>query len=213
MSDNTPDRPAPRGPRLSRRGFLKGSGLATAGVVAAQAGLAQAAPPEAAPDVAGAEATALTLDINGRKTRVLARADEVLVDTLRDRLGMTGTKLVCGRGACSACTVLVDGEPQCSCLTLTHELDDAEITTIEGLAEDTEEGLVLTPVQEAFVEEDASMCGYCTPGMVLSCTALLNRNPDPTLHEVKAAVRGNLCRCGTYPHVFKAALCAAEKMG
>ena len=207
------DKPTPSGRgKLSRRGFLKGSGLATAGVVAAQTGLLANAAADA-PDTAGAEATAVTLRVNGRAERVLARADETLVDTLRDRLELTGTKLVCGRGACSACTVMIDDVPVCSCLTLTHEVGDAEVRTIEGLAEDTADGLVLSPVQEAFVEEDASMCGFCTPGMVMSCTALLERNPNPSLTEVKEAVRGNLCRCGTYPHVFKAALSAAKKMG
>lgn len=193
---------------FSRRNFLKGTSLTTAGLLVGNSVLAKDG---AAATTAerGPEAAAVTLNLNGGKVRTLARPDEILTDTLRDRLEMTGTKLVCGRGACSACTVMIDDRPVCSCLTLTVEVQDREITTIEGLAD----GDQLHPVQEAFIEEDASMCGYCTPGMIMSCTALLNRNPNPNLTEVKQAVRGNLCRCGTYPHVFKAALAAAKKMG
>ena len=191
---------------LSRRNFLRGTGLATAGLATAPAGLLANVTADAPPVILTADEGTVTLRVNGQTHTIVARPDETLVEALRNRLDLTGTKLVCGRGACSACTVLIDGQPVCSCLTLAVEAQDGEITTIEGLADGDE----LTPVQEAFIEEDAAMCGYCTPGMVMSCTALLDRNPDPTLEEVKQAVRGNLCRCGTYPHVFKAALRAAK---
>ncbi len=203
MADQPDDRTPKRG--LSRRGFLKGSGLATASVVGINSGLLARGNYAAEAPVYGPNEATATLRVNGQSVKVLARPDETLAETLRDRLDLTGTKIVCGRGACSACTVTLDGKTVCSCLTLTLEAQGVEIETIEGLAD----GEALTPVQQAFIDEDASMCGYCTPGMVMSCEALLARNPDPTLDDVKDAVRGNLCRCGTYPHVYKAALRAA----
>jgi aerobic-type carbon monoxide dehydrogenase small subunit (CoxS/CutS family) len=124
----------------------------------------------------------------------------VLADALRERLGLTGTKVVCGRGACGACTVLIDGDSACSCLLLAAEVQGKKITTIEGLASDGR----LAPIQEAFVAADALQCGFCTPGIVMSCKALLDRNPKPSREQIRHAVSGNLCRCGTYPHVFEA---------
>jgi aerobic-type carbon monoxide dehydrogenase small subunit (CoxS/CutS family) len=118
---------------------------------------------------------------------------------------LTGTKEVCDRATCGACTVLLDGEPIYSCMKLAIEAQGHKITTVEGLAKDG----VLTPVQQAFVECDASMCGFCTPGFVLSVTALLQRNPKPSADEVKHACAGNLCRCGTHPHILQAAQKAA----
>ena len=192
---------------LSRRNFLRGTSLATAGLATAQAGLLANVGAELPPPVVSSAEGSITLQVNGRTHRLLARPDETLADALREHLDLTGTKVVCGRGACSACTVMLDDKPVCSCLTLAVEAQDKAITTIEGLAD----GDQLTPIQEAFIEEDASMCGYCTPGMIMSCTALLDRNPNPTLQDAKEAVRGNLCRCGTYPHVFKAVLRAAKQ--
>src|SRR5262249_2602146 len=128
-----------------------------------------------------------------------------LAETLRFELGLTGTKVVCDRGACSACTVHLDGVPVCSCLTLAIDVGERKITTIEGLAR----GDKLLPIQEQFIQQDALQCGFCTPGMVMSCAALLSRNPKPTLDEVKTAVSGNLCRCGTYPKVFAAVMAAS----
>jgi xanthine dehydrogenase YagT iron-sulfur-binding subunit len=119
---------------------------------------------------------------------------------------MTGTKVVCDRGSCSACTVWLDGTPVNSCMTFALDVGSRAITTIEGLAK----GGQLHPVQAAFVEHDALQCGYCTPGMVMSCAALLARNPKPTLDDVRHATSGNLCRCGTYPKVFEATLAAAK---
>ncbi len=142
----------------------------------------------------------LTLKINGAVHRLSVEPRVMLVDALRERIGLTGTKVVCGRGACGACTVLVDGETACSCLLLAHDVAGSEILTIEGLAAGGE----LTPLQMAFVEADALQCGFCTSGMVLSCHRLLASNPNPTRPEIRAAVAGNLCRCGTYNHVFDA---------
>ena len=120
---------------------------------------------------------------------------------------LTGTKLVCDRGNCGACTVLLDGEPVVSCLVLAADAAGREIRTVEGLAAGDE----LTPLQEAFCEEDALMCGFCTPGFVMAITACLERNPAAGLEEVKAACAGNVCRCGTYPHIFNAAHAAVRK--
>jgi len=129
-----------------------------------------------------------------------------LVEALRGPLGLTGTKLACDRGTCSACTLWLDGEAVCSCMMLAIEAQTRSVTTIEGLAR----GDVLHPVQAAFIEHDALQCGFCTPGLVMSCAALLERTPDPSPDEVKAAISGHYCRCGTYPHVISATLAAAK---
>jgi aerobic-type carbon monoxide dehydrogenase small subunit (CoxS/CutS family) len=192
--------------RLSRRGFLFGTPLAA---VAAEACLpADTAEGQGAP-VVGPGAVAVTLKINGQEHTLQVEPRRTLADVLRNDLGMTGTKIGCDRGACSACTVWIDGTPVVSCLTFVLDAAGREVTTIEGLAR----GDALHPVQEAFIEHDAMQCGFCTPGMVMSCAALLHRNPSPTLDDVKAAVSGNLCRCGTYPKVFAATLAAAKKKG
>jgi xanthine dehydrogenase YagT iron-sulfur-binding subunit len=142
----------------------------------------------------------LELKINGAVHRLSVEPRVTLADALRERIGLTGTKIVCGRGACGACTVLLDGETVCSCLMLAHEASGRSITTIEGIAA----GGRLTPLQEAFIEADALQCGFCTSGMVLSCQRLLDHNPKPSRPEIREAISGNLCRCGTYNHVFDA---------
>src|SRR5205823_1155666 len=126
---------------------------------------------------------------------------------LRTHLDMTGTKIVCDRGSCSACTVWLDGTPVCSCMTLALDAHGKEITTIEGLAQ----GDQLHRVQQQFIEHDAMQCGFCTPGMIMSCAALLAHNANPSLDDVKTATSGNLCRCGTYHNVFQATLAAAKQ--
>ncbi len=156
----------------------------------------------------GPAPVALTLRINGETRVVHADPATTLVEVLRDELGMTGTKIGCDRGACSACTVWVDGEVIASCMTFVFDVRDRQITTIEGLAD----GDNLHPVQQAFVEHDALQCGFCTPGMVMSCARLVERNPDCTLDDVRQAVSGHLCRCGAYPNIFKATLAAAATM-
>jgi len=159
----------------------------------------------AVPRAMGPQTFALTLWVNGRPAIVHVDPATTLVEVLRDSLGLVGTKIGCDRGACSACTVWIDGEVAASCMTFALDARDRRITTIEGLAGDGQ----LHPVQQAFVTHDAMQCGFCTPGMVMSCAALVERNPDCTLDDVKTAVSGHLCRCGTYPNVFKATLEAA----
>lgn len=205
----SPDNKQPKSP-LSRRSFLKGAGATTAGTVVLGAGLVSFASPAQAPsgpDVMGPGLAELRLTVNGQARQIQVTPDTTLAEALRNHLYLTGTKIGCDRGACSACTVMLDNKPVCSCMTLALDAADSKITTIEGLAN----GDQLHPVQEAFIEHDATMCGFCTPGMVMSCAALLERNSNPTLAEVKAATSGNLCRCGTYPKVFEATLAAAKK--
>lgn len=149
----------------------------------------------------------VALTLNAEKLQLDVPSNEVLLDTLRDRLGLTGTKDVCRTGDCGACTILMNGEAIHSCLTLTAEAEGAEIVTVEGLSQ----GHKLSTVQEAFLEEEATHCGFCTPGMIISATALLMSNPKPTEQEVKEALEGNLCRCGTYYSDVAAVLKASRK--
>lgn len=161
----------------------------------------------ASADTFGPAAQSLSLLVNGEVRTAPADPATTLVEFLREALGLTGTKIGCDRGACSACTVWIDGEVAASCMTLAFDARDHSITTIEGLAR----GDQLHPVQRAFIEHDALQCGFCTPGMVMSCAQLVNNNPDCTLDDVKAAISGHLCRCGTYPNIFKATLAAAAE--
>ena len=139
----------------------------------------------------------MIISVNGRKHEVDPPADERLLTTIRDRLELTGTKLVCGRGECGACTVLLDGRLAYSCLTLTHACEGQEVTTIEGIGTPS----TLSKVQQAFVQHDAAQCGYCTPGQVLAAVALLESNPRPDDDAITRGMSGNLCRCGTYPNI------------
>lgn len=193
---------------LSRRQFLKGSALTAAGAAALDSGLlAQTA--GSATNVVGPGAVPITLRINGKAHKLPVEPRTTLAEALRETLNMTGTKVVCDRGSCSACTVMLDNMPVNSCMTFALDVGNREVTTIEGLG--TPERM--HPVQAAFVEHDALQCGYCTPGMEMSVAALLRSDPNPTEEKVRHAVRGNLCRCGTYPKVFEAALAAAGKKG
>ena len=150
----------------------------------------------------------LVLHVNGVARRTEAAEEEPLLWVLRNRLGLTGTKFGCGEGECGACTVLLDGQPRKSCLTPASQAAGMKITTIEGL----ERGGKLSPVQEAFLEEDAMQCAYCTSGMVLAATALLAAKPRPSDAEVLEAMNGNLCRCGTYPRIRAAIRRASQTM-
>ena len=191
---------------FSRRQVLGGSIYATVG--AGAAGLvptvAVAEVPQERPS--SAETHDIVLWLNGVDRPLRVESRTTLAEALRGPLGLTGTKIGCNRGACSACTVWLDGAPICSCMTFAVEVGSRAVTTIEGLAH----GDDLHPVQEAFVAHDAMQCGFCTPGMAMSAAALLERNADPTDEDVKRAISGHICRCGTYPHVVAATLAAAK---
>jgi aerobic-type carbon monoxide dehydrogenase small subunit (CoxS/CutS family) len=150
--------------------------------------------------------TMVTLTVNGDERHVAVEPRRTLLDTIRHELGLTGTKKVCDMGNCGACTVLIDGQPMYACLVLAVDVGDRAVTTIEGLVR----GDQLDPVQQAFIEEDAFQCGYCTPGQIMSLRALLNTEPEPTVDQIRRAVSGNLCRCGAYPHIVAAGQRAAQ---
>jgi xanthine dehydrogenase YagT iron-sulfur-binding subunit len=149
----------------------------------------------------------MRLIVNGAQHDVTVPAHETLLTTLRERLSLTGTKLVCGRGECGACTVLLDGVSVYACLTLTAACDGQSVTTIEGIG--TPDGL--HPVQTAFIENDALQCGFCTPGQIIAAVALLGEVGNPTESQVVRGMSGNLCRCGTYPKIVRAVMAAAER--
>ena len=146
--------------------------------------------------------------VNGKPYEVIIEPHMLLVDVLREKIGLMGTKYACGTGDCGACTVLIDGKPVFSCLTLAVTVKEKSILTIEGLAEGTN----LHPIQQAFVDNGAVQCGFCTPGMILSAKALLDENPKPTRDEIKSALAGNLCRCTGYVKIVDAVSAAADTM-
>ena len=201
---------------LTRRGLFRGIGSAT--VVA---GCAQAPPgaktttPSAGAALAAGEigpaASRLSFELNGIAVQVDVEPRTTLLDALRIDLDTTGPKKVCDRGACSACTVLVDGVQRNSCMMLAHDVEGRRVTTVEGLPKDGQ----LTVLQKKFVEHDAQQCGFCTSGMLMSCVALLQRTSGRasavSADEVNEAIRGNLCRCGTYPHVVAAVVAASKE--
>jgi xanthine dehydrogenase YagT iron-sulfur-binding subunit len=193
---------------VSRRQFIKGSAITAAGTAVLNSGLL-AQTGNGSNRALGPGAVPITLSINGKTQQISVEPRTTLAEVLRDQLHMTGTKVVCDRGACSACTVMLDDTPVNSCMTFALDVGKRNVTTIEGLG--TPENL--HPVQAAFVEHDALQCGYCTPGMVMSSAALLKENPNPSLEEVQHAVRGNICRCGTYPKIFDAVLAASGRKG
>ena len=151
----------------------------------------------------------IRLTVNGKTYKLEVDLHRSLVEVLRNELDLTGVKYGCGTGECGACTVLIDGKPWLSCLTLAVSVDGKEITTIEGLSQDGK----LHLLQEAFIEHAAIQCGYCTPGVILCAKALLDENTRPTKEDVKQYLRGNLCRCTGYVHIIEAVLAAAEEIG
>ena len=152
--------------------------------------------------------TPATFLVNGRPYELAIEPHYLLIEVLRDHLGLTGTKHSCGVGNCGACTVLVEGEPVLACLTLALDVQDKPILTIEGMVEDG----VLHPLQQAFIDYGAIQCGFCTPGMIMSAKALLDKNPSPSEVEVREALAGNICRCTGYVKIVEAVLAAAEIM-
>lgn len=191
------------GQGVSRRRFL---GSVGAGAVVAATGVGQ--PARAVPEITSPdEMVQVALAINGRTHRILVEPRWTLLFVLRERLGITGTKAGCERGECGSCTVLIDGKPRYACMTLAVEAEGTEITTVEGLLDGEELGAV----QQAFVDEDAFQCGYCTPGQIMAAEGLLRVNPSPSVDEIRRGMSGNLCRCGSYAHIVKAVTAAAER--
>ena len=186
---------------LSRRDVLGGS--VTLAVAAGAAGQARPAHAEAT----AALAHDIVLAVNGTAHPLTVESRATLAEVLRGPLKLTGTKIGCNRGQCSACTVWLDGTPVLSCMTFAVEVGARAVTTVEGLAS----GETLHPVQEAFIAHDAMQCGFCTPGMVMSAAALFERDAAPTKEDVEGAISGHVCRCGSYPHVVAATLAAAKE--
>lgn len=191
---------------VTRRGFLSAAGASTALFAAGarfQINEVQAAGSEFTTE----DMSKIALDINGQRRRLLVEPRWNLLFVLRDRLGLTGTKVGCERGECGACTVLIDDEPRYACMLLAVEAVGKKIVTLEGLMN----GERLGATQQAFLEEDAYQCGYCTPGQIMAAEGLLRANPNPTMDEIAREMSGNLCRCGAYTHIFKAVNVAADK--
>jgi xanthine dehydrogenase YagT iron-sulfur-binding subunit len=187
--------------RVSRRGFITSAGVGAVGTAALGAKTEAAETAVLAAD----SPVSITLKVNGRSRALSVVPRATLLEALRDHLGLAGTKPGCERGECGACTVLIDGTTRYACQTLALEAEGHEITTIEGLAS----GEALSDVQQAFVAEDAMQCGYCIPGQVMAVEGLLRHTPSPSIDEIREGVSGNLCRCGAYAHIFKAAQRAA----
>lgn len=190
------------GKGVSRRGFFASLGAGAVALAATRNLAAEPASPVLEPD-----ATArITLLVNGREQRILVEPRWSLLFVLREKFGLTGTKIGCERGECGACTVLIDDVPQYACMKLAVESEGVAITTLEGLMKGEELGAV----QKAFLEQDALQCGYCTPGQIMAVEGLLRHTPTPTLEQIKRGVSGNLCRCGAYRNIFAAARRAAD---
>ena len=220
MSGTSEDQAAVTNPAngMSRRRFLRGAAVAAIATDAAlgRTGLAADAAPAAAADANPAALNTViagevkvTLDVNDQQRPVTVEPRTTLLSALRDRLepAITGPKLVCDAGTCGACTVLLNGKPVYGCSVLAIDAVGKKVTTVEGLGTPEK----MNPVQAAFVEKDAMMCGFCTSGFVTTISALVRDNPKPTEQQVREACKGNFCRCGTYPHIFEAAMAAAGK--
>jgi aerobic-type carbon monoxide dehydrogenase small subunit (CoxS/CutS family) len=211
-----PDKEKKKGTNISRRSFLKGVGTGTVAATVAPSVLIGSEKTADAQQVGDAvESATIQLNINGEPYQVEVEARTTLLTVLRDgsdtsgnNVDLTGAKLICDRGECGGCTVMVDGKTVYACMMLAMDAQDTQITTVEGIAD----GDDLHPVQEAFIQHDALMCGFCTPGFIVSSTALLSENTKPTLEEIKVGLSGNTCRCGTYPFIFDAVKTASKKM-
>src|SRR5258708_9775517 len=192
---------------VSRRDFLKIGGLAAAVPVVTGPRMLQAGGGQVA--AYGPGAVAVALNINGKRFNAKMEPRVTLLDALRDQFEKTGAKRVCDRGTCGACTVLMDGKAVYSCSILAIDAQGKAITTVEGLSE----GDKLHPIQQAFIDNDAQQCGFCTPGFVMATKAFLDQHPNPTLEQVKHGLGGNFCRCGTYAGMRAAVLQAAKTKG
>jgi xanthine dehydrogenase YagT iron-sulfur-binding subunit len=193
---------------VSRRGFLKGAGAVLSSGIVAGAEALEAADNQSA-KVIGPGKAPVTLKINGVNKALNIEPRLTLLDALRDELELTGAKRVCDRTTCGACTVIVNGKSVYSCTMLAIEAQGKDIQTVEGLSQSGK----LHPLQQAFVDNDAQQCGYCTPGFVMACKAFLDKNPNPSVEQVRKGLGGNLCRCGTYVGITQAVLQTAKKKG
>lgn len=155
--------------------------------------------------IPSAASKAWSAEVNGQVREVLAPSNAILLDVLRDKAGCLGVKRGCDMGTCGCCTVMIDGVPRLSCLTMAHEVNGCEITTVEGLAN----GSHLAPIQQCFADHGGSQCGFCTPGFLVASQALLNNNPNPTEKEIACAIEGNLCRCTGYQQIVQSIQAAA----
>ncbi len=203
MNKPPPDAP---GTSLTRRNFLKSLGTTAVATAATQAqNMAEQLEQTRSEKILGPGAVPISLKVNGKEFHLEVEPRVTLLDVLRNNLSITGPKEVCDRGTCGACTVWLDGQPVYACMKLAIEAQSQPITTVEGLSPEGK----LNNVQEAFLEQDALMCGYCTPGFIMSATALLKFNPHPTAQDIQHACAGNICRCGTQPRIIKAVLKAS----
>lgn len=196
------------GSPISRRGFLRGTGTVLSSGLIAGAEVLSAAEKEIGPKIFGPAKVSITLKINGSIKPLEAEPRMTLLEALREDLDLTGAKKVCDRATCGACTVLINGKAAYACSILAIEAQGKEITTVESLAK----GGQLHPLQQAFVDNDAQQCGYCTPGFVMAAKAFLDAQPNPTVDQIHQGLGGNLCRCGTYAGITKAVLQAAQQM-
>ncbi|MFQ6038628.1 MAG: 2Fe-2S iron-sulfur cluster-binding protein [Candidatus Aminicenantales bacterium] len=194
---------------ISRRDFLKGFGSGALGAAVVPKLLAQKAESLStrAGDVPVYTRKKIQMRVNGVAHTLVVEPQETLLETLRDRLNLSGSKKICDRGECGGCTVLLNGFPVYSCMTLTLKAEGTEVTTVEGLARNG----TLHPVQKAFIEKNAYQCGFCTPGFLITAAALLEKSPDPGLEDIQKALSGNLCRCGNYVKIHEAVAEAARQ--
>ena len=186
---------------VSRRNFLKTAGVGSLATAVTAAGAVDAEA-QAGPRVIGPGDVPVSLMVNGKKIDLKIEPRVTLLDAIRDRADLTGNKRVCDRGTCGACTMIVDGRTVYACSTLAIEAQGRQIRTVDGLAGPA----TLHPVQQAFVDTDGLMCGFCTPGFVMATVALLERNPNPTVEQAKKGLDGNICRCGTFVRIMEAAM-------
>ncbi len=201
-SEDLETRDSGTGGGMTRRGFLASLGAGAAVAAAGTRLSVEAAPGVIKPE----ELTKITLQINGRAYPFLVEPRWTLLYVIREKLGLTGTKVGCERGECGACTVIIDGLSHYACMMPAVEAEGKEVITVEGLMH----GKDLGPVQQAFLEEDAFQCGYCTSGQIMAIEGLLRKNPEPSMEVIRAGMSGNLCRCGAYHNIFKAANLAAK---
>jgi xanthine dehydrogenase YagT iron-sulfur-binding subunit len=187
--------------RVSRRNFLKTAGASGLATAVTSVGVAEVEA-QSGPAVVGPGDVPITLTVNGKRIDLRIEPRVTLLNAIRNRADLTGNKRVCDRGACGACTMIVDGRTVYSCSTLAIEVQGKQIRTVDGLAN----GNTLHPVQQAFVDTDGLMCGFCTPGFVMATVALLEKTPNPTLDQAKKGLDGNICRCGTFVRIMEAAL-------